>query len=153
MSTRCRIAIEQENGTIKSIYCHHDGYKSGVGAILRKHYTDPDKVAELIELGDLSSLGTFYDKKLAEMRWKEWDLPEKERHDLWALTEGMTLPYTDRGEDHQVRTDENIVEFMRKIGKTGEEYTYLFTKDYTGVYGWEVCETPYFEPLTGEEDD
>lgn len=25
MSTRCRIAVEQEDGTIKSIYCHHDG--------------------------------------------------------------------------------------------------------------------------------
>ena len=152
MSTRCRIAIEQEDGTIKSIYCHHDGYKSGVGKTLRTHYTNPDKVQALIALGDISTLGTFYDKKLAKMRWDEWNVSEEERHKLWALTEDMTLPYIDRGEDHHVRTDQNYQEFMEKIGKTGEEYTYLFTKDYTGVYGWEVCETPYFVPLTGEEE-
>ena len=38
MSTRCRIGIENKNGTITSIYCHHDGYLEGVGEILVNHY-------------------------------------------------------------------------------------------------------------------
>lgn len=151
MSTRCRIAIEQPDGKIRSIYCHHDGYPEGVGRTLQRHYTDPDKVDALVNLGDLSTLGTWYDKKLAKEKWNEWNLPEDARHNLWALTEGMTVPYTDRGEDYHVRTDDNYCEFMEKIGKAGEEYTYLFTKDYTGVYGWEVCETPYFKPLNETE--
>lgn len=151
MSTRCRIAIELSDGTIKSIYCHHDGYKSGVGATLLKHYQNPDEVEKLIELGDLSSLGTFYDKKLAKMKWGEWNLPKEEREKLWALTEGMTLPYTDRGEEHQVRVDDNYYDFHQKMGNCGEEYTYLFRTDDTGAYIWEVCETPYFEELKGDE--
>lgn len=60
---------------------------------------------------------------------------------------------TDRGEECQVRVDENINEFMSKIGKCGEEYTYLFSTDYTGVYRWEVCETPYFEALAEEDNE
>lgn len=84
--------------------------------------------------------------------WSEWNLPKDEREKLWALTDDMTLPYTDRGEDYHVRTDKNYSEFTEKIGKAGEEYTYLFTTDYSGVYGWEVCETPCFKPLTEMED-
>ena len=60
MSTRCRIAIENENGRVTSIYCHHDGYLYGsysVGQILLNHYQDKDKINQLMELGDLSSLG------------------------------------------------------------------------------------------------
>ena len=57
MSTRSRIGIENENGTISSIYCHWDGYPEGVGATLKKCYTDRGVVKSLIELGDISSLG------------------------------------------------------------------------------------------------
>jgi hypothetical protein len=57
MGTRSRIGMKLENGTIKSIYCHLDGYPEYVGAILKKHYTNPEKIAQLLELGDISSLG------------------------------------------------------------------------------------------------
>jgi hypothetical protein len=30
MSTRSRIAIENQNGSVTSVYCHFDGYISGV---------------------------------------------------------------------------------------------------------------------------
>jgi len=56
MSTRSLIAQEQEDGTVKAIYCHSDGYPSYNGAILAGNWTDPAKVAELIAHGDLSSL-------------------------------------------------------------------------------------------------
>ena len=41
----------------RSIYCHFDGYIAGVGKTLLNHYTDPEKVNDLMRLGDLSSLG------------------------------------------------------------------------------------------------
>lgn len=57
MSTRSRIAVIREDGTFRSIYCHFDGYPAGVGDTLANHYTDPAKVGQLIDLGDISSLG------------------------------------------------------------------------------------------------
>jgi len=57
MATRSTIALEYADGTIHQIYCHWDGYFEGVGKTLLKHYTDPFKVRELIDLGDISSLG------------------------------------------------------------------------------------------------
>jgi hypothetical protein len=39
MSTRSRIAIENQNGSVTSIYCHFDGYISGVGKTLKECYT------------------------------------------------------------------------------------------------------------------
>lgn len=58
MSTRSQIAMRTTNGEILSIYCHHDGYVSYNGEILFTHYDTIEKVSELINLGNLSSLGT-----------------------------------------------------------------------------------------------
>ena len=61
MSTRILIAIETET-EVRSIYCHFDGYSSGVGQTLLDHYTgDPAKVAALIEEGSRSSLSEEVD--------------------------------------------------------------------------------------------
>jgi hypothetical protein len=56
MATRSTIALEYADGTVDQIYCHWDGYLDHNGAILLEHYTDPFKVQQLVELGDLSSL-------------------------------------------------------------------------------------------------
>lgn len=56
MSTRSNVGIKVGN-EFKYIYVHFDGYPSGVGATLRKHYQDPYKVRDLIDLGDCSVLG------------------------------------------------------------------------------------------------
>ena len=56
MSTRSRIGILQEDGSVKSIYCHYDGYPEGVGQTLMQNYTSPVEVMNLINKGDLSSL-------------------------------------------------------------------------------------------------
>ena len=56
MATRSLIALD--NGSVfTSIYCHWDGYLSGVGRILLENYTDINDVEELFDLGDLSTLG------------------------------------------------------------------------------------------------
>jgi len=56
MATRSRIGKKLEDGTIKSIYCHFDGYPEHNGEILKEHYKTEAKIDALLELGDLSFL-------------------------------------------------------------------------------------------------
>ena len=56
MATRSTIALEFADGTVQQVYCHWDGYLEHNGKILQEHYSDPFKLRELIDLGDLSSL-------------------------------------------------------------------------------------------------
>jgi len=67
MSTRSRIytkASSEGKYPARSIYCHFDGYIAGVGKTLLNHYTDPEKVNDLMRLGDLSSLGKEIGEKI-----------------------------------------------------------------------------------------
>lgn len=57
MGTRSTIALEFADGTVQQVYCHWDGYLDHNGKILAEHYSDPFKLRELIDLGDMSSLG------------------------------------------------------------------------------------------------
>ncbi len=72
MATRSTIALEYADGSIKQIYCHWDGYISGVGATLFEHYDTPEKVNELLSQGDASSIDktinecTFYARDRGE---------------------------------------------------------------------------------------
>ena len=58
MATRSRIGIELQDGSILSAYHHYDGYPSWLGRILKTHYNSKEKVAELIDGGDMSSAWT-----------------------------------------------------------------------------------------------
>ena len=103
MSTRSRIAIENQNGSVTSIYCHFDGYISGVGKLLKEYYTTQAKVEELIELGDISSLD--------------------------ESTEDTIAYHRDRNED-LCKTSYLCVEDLFDLGfQSGEEYVYCFTKN------------------------
>jgi hypothetical protein len=62
MATRSRIGIELKNGSVLSVYHHWDGYPEWLGRILKTHYNDRQKVAELIDGGDMSLCWTE-DKK------------------------------------------------------------------------------------------
>ena len=65
MSTRSIIAVETETGGIKGVYCHSDGYPSGVG----------QKLYDLAQLGDLETLIDFLIESNPE-GWSqilEWD--------------------------------------------------------------------------------
>lgn len=63
MSTRSGIGFVQEDGTIKGVYAHSDGYLSGVGLTLLEHYNTLEKVEELLSYGDISSLGDTVGEK------------------------------------------------------------------------------------------
>jgi hypothetical protein len=56
MSTRCLIAYQKESGEVESVYCHFDGYISGVGKMLVEHYGSETKIQKLISGGDFRSL-------------------------------------------------------------------------------------------------
>jgi hypothetical protein len=103
MSTRSRIAIENQDGTVTSIYCHWDGYTSAVGKMLEKWYTTQAKVEALIELGDISSLD---------------------------MTPTSTVAYArDRGEDLNQTTYKDVEDLFESGFNSGEEFVYCFIKD------------------------
>ena len=102
MATRSRIAIENQDGTVTSIYCHWDGYTSGVGKMLEKWYTTQAKVEALIELGDISSLD---------------------------MTPTSTVAYhRDRDEDFNQTTYDDVPTLFESGFNSGVEYIYCYTK-------------------------
>ena len=151
MSTRSRIGILQKDGSVKSIYCHWDGYPEGVGKTLQEHYKDRKEIEKLMELGDISSLGDHYDEEISTADWTKFDEPDKEkREELIKRSENCTIAYKDRGENSPARIDEDESEFISKLGKNWEEWTYLYKKDIFGVYRWHIVETPFFRSLEDE---
>jgi hypothetical protein len=104
MSTRSRIGLELTDGSVISIYCHFDGYPEFNGVKLVEHFNSYEKVAELIDLGDISCLWT-------NAGWNNETLPET-----------GPLPYSTRGEDCPPRLDANLNEYLAD----GEEYAYIF---------------------------
>lgn len=114
MSTRSRIGMVQPNGTIRSIYCHNDGYLSWNGKKLFTHYNTPAKAAALIELGDISALR----EKLAP--------PKGAKHTFDNPIKGVTIAYgRDRGEKDCDPAVSSGVEAFLAIN-SGQEYSYLF---------------------------
>ena len=82
MSTRSRIAIEKQDGTVTSIYCHFDGYISGNGETLQTNYSNREKVEQLIALGDISSLESDIDETIAYHRDRGEDLNQHQHKDV-----------------------------------------------------------------------
>ena len=56
MSTRSRIAVKFQDGSIKSIYVHHDGYVSYMGKMLVEHHNNQEFAELLVSFGDASSI-------------------------------------------------------------------------------------------------
>ena len=114
MSTNSRIGIEQANGTVKSIYCHWDGYPKGVGKTLIEHYLMREKIESLMELGDLSILG---------------EQPEptgRVPHSFESPEDGITVAYhRDRGDDlNSARINSSLDAFIKSdVGEFGYVYT------------------------------
>jgi hypothetical protein len=115
MATRSRIGIENEDGTVSSVYCHWDGYPSHNGDLLVKHYSDRENVEALISLGSISSLR----KNLVNTSGT---------HSFESPQEDVTIAYhRDRGEALQeARIDESIEAYAKS---DYEEYGYVFTRD------------------------
>lgn len=57
MATSCNIGILNNDSTVSYIFCHWDGYISGVGQLLKEYYNTEDQIRKLLDLGGISSLG------------------------------------------------------------------------------------------------
>ena len=116
MATRSRIAIEKQDGTVESIYCHWDGYPENNGLILVENYTDPEKVQALIDLGDISSLAPNVEAA-----------PDT-RHTFNDPVDGVVVAYgRDRGETGLGKKSNGSVPDFFNGGF--EEYGYVFTQE------------------------
>ena len=115
MATRSRIGIEQADGTVKSIYCHWDGYPKGVGQILVEHYLMRDKVESLMELGSISTLG------------EQVEPTGRVDHTFEMPELGITVAYhRDRGEElDPARVDRSLNDFLQS---DVEEFGYVMTQ-------------------------
>ena len=60
MSTRSYIAKQIGDNKYRTIYCHSDGYLTYNGAMLLDHYNSPEKLDELLRLGDFVLSGGKY---------------------------------------------------------------------------------------------
>lgn len=154
MSTRSRIGMfirdAEGNKSIRSVYCHFDGYPMGVGQTLLDHWTSPVKLASLIDLGDLSVLG----EEIGEQHDFDWRSSFPNRDDFkgpdgetdWMAYYAaqnadprakMTLAYgRDRGETGiDPVVSEGIDAFLALASASCGEWAYLFDADNGG---WSV---------------
>mgnify|MGYP001160822575 FL=1 len=108
MGTRARIGIQLNDNSILSVYHHWDGYPQWLGRILVSHFNTKEKVADLIDGGDMSTC------------WAD---------EIWGkkLPQGEYAPeyYSARGEDCPPRYDDDIFDFLKK--ENNEEYAYIWT--------------------------
>ena len=112
MATRSRIGIELSDGSVLSAYHHWDGYPEWLGRILRTHYNTKEKVAELIDGGDMSC--------------------------CWTGENGNYQPeyYSAQGEDCPPRLDANLQEYLTQ---GAEEFAYVYTQS-EGWLCYDTCE-------------
>ena len=153
MSTRCRIGIENKDGTITSIYCHHDGYPEVVGEILVNHYKTEEKIRKLLELGDMSSLGTEPVENL-----RGWEMPKAGTAD-WMKAymelhpENQCVIYKTRGEDCPAKTHKDIEEYQRHSRDCWGEYAYLFKNNEWFVLEYDDAELKSVERVLEKDEE
>ena len=123
MSTNSNIRIKRKDGTQTGIYCHWDGYIENNGVILQLAYNTPEKVEELLKLGDLSSLG-FVTKPY-----------EGAVHDFDHSQENVCVAYhRDRGEEfHQHLQDAEFIYIFDEAECVWYVVTEIFNKKTSGV--------------------
>ncbi len=102
MSIRSYIGTLKEDKTVFFVYCHHDGYPSGVGRTLREYYDRPEDVINLLSFGNISSLATTIEDTVFYGR--------------------------DRNETNQELVEVTYDEYLPSTGSrdSGIEYRYLF---------------------------
>jgi len=118
MATRSRIGLLLETGYVLSVYHHWDGYPQWLGVTLRDKFNTREKVAELIDGGDISCCDSD----------SNWNLEKVDLHVQY---------YNDRGENTEPRLDLTEQDFF----DNNEEYAYIFDEN-----GWTCYDLHYPEP-------
>ena len=123
MATRSYIGIRNLDASVDYIYCHFDGYPEYNGKILTEHYSNINRVNELLNLGDLSVLGKFIGEK----------------NNFNDRVRDTCLAYgRDRGETN---VDKKNGDYGKLITDQSVDYVYVFDGDY-----WE-CHNTYTPEL------
>ena len=123
MSTAAIIGMKQGR-TIRGIYCHNDGGIFGVGAILNQEYTYGARIDELINGGDISSLGIMLTPD--PLHEHSFDNPQP----------GVTVFYhRDRGDNWDDCRPMEVSTIKMFTNQIGIQYFYLFD---TSVQAWKV---------------
>ena len=125
MSTRSLIGIKNKNNSIDYIYCHFDGYVASVGRKLIGFYKDEKTIRQLLDLGDLSTLG--YTPVANENAWKSYFAKQNPK---------LCITYRTRGEkDVDFKTCAGLSKYIEAGKDHGVDYIYLFdTKENKWVY-------------------
>jgi len=131
MGTRSFIGIV-EGKKVRAIYTHWDGYPTHNGKILLEAFNTPEKIHELLDLGDLSCLGS----ELGEKHGFN-DHNDNKKAKNWCLAYGR-----DRGEEE---TDSKLFSSEDEfLSKCDEDYTYLFKDGKWFFRNWQKS----LKPLT-----
>ena len=128
MGTRSTIALEFADGTVQQVYCHWDGYLEHNGAILKEHYSNPFKLRDLIDLGDLSSLRPEIGEKhpFSQFGLNKEDPDFDEQIALYEKSEALgwsTFYGRERGEDCPARKFKDFADY--RANHQYEEYEYI----------------------------
>ena len=112
MGTRSLIGKQLNDGSILGVYCHYDGYPEFNGRVLRDNFDTADKVAALIDGGDMSCTWT-------NAGWNNETLPET--GPLYYTMRGETL------ENNAPKLYKDLNEFLCAADHNYcAEYTYHF---------------------------
>jgi len=109
MATRSRIGLRLADDSILSVYHHWDGYPEWLGVTLKSKFNTRDKVAELIDGGNMSSCDSD----------NVYDYEKKE-----FVKRAPQVEYYG-GADEAPRLDVNEYNYF----KNNEEYAYIFEND------------------------
>ena len=119
MATRSRIGLELADDAVLSVYHHYDGYPQWLGVTLRQKFNTREKVAELLDGGDISCIKS-------DTNWKREKVEEHVQY------------YNDRGEDTEPRLDLSFEDYAYNP-ENDAEYLYVFNLDHE----WVCYELPY----------
>ena len=122
MSTRSNVGIlDNDTGKVEAIYVHYDGYPSGIGKVLLKHYDNADKVADMVEIGNASYL--------------EPEITKPKGHTFNKPVKGHSVFYgRDRGEENQESQIHNSLNDYLDY-QDWTDYVYYFDTDKEKSYG------------------
>ena len=133
MSTRARIGLLQEDLSVLSVYHHWDGYPEWLGVTLKEQYNTREKIAKLIDGGNMSSC--YSDN--------EYDYKKQE------FVKQDPKPNYYGGDSERPRLSRNFTQFAFD-SKSGEEYLYLFVDNEWNGFSldhkyseedWEILDT------------
>lgn len=134
MGTRSTITVKTGN-TYTGIYCHWDGYPSGVGAKLFNHYNTQARAEALVALGSLSRLRENATKPAG--------------HSFNNPVEGYTVAYTrDRGDEMLQTTGKTWAAVKHEFDSA---YDYLFEGGVWFVSGPGIRKIPMSRFIVGTE--